>query len=173
MAPTALETLPRSRNVIPDRVRIVLDWRVIPGATADELRATLDEFLQSRVQLSEGYSFNVTYSVEAQRTYTGKTRDRTMFTPGFLMAAQHPIVQTAVQTITRHSGRQPAVRPWSFATDGGHSCGVHGIPTVGFAPGEERYAHTNRERLELSSARLAYDVYPHLVRALQSVAAAQ
>ena len=173
MAPTALETLPRSRNVIPDRVRIVLDWRVIPGVTSEELRAALDEFLRKRVQLAEGYSFNVTYSVEPQQTYTGKTRDRTMFTPGFLMPVDHPVVTTAVQTVAQHTGRQPSIRPWSFATDGGHSCGVHGIPTVGFAPGEERYAHTNRERLELSSARVAYDAYPHLVRALQSVVAAQ
>jgi putative selenium metabolism hydrolase len=172
MAPTAVETLPRSRNVIPDRVRIVLDWRVIPGSSADELRNTLEAFLRERLQFPEGYSFNVTYSVEAQQTYTGKTRDRTMFTPGFLMHADHPVVQTAVQTVARHTGREPAVRPWSFATDGGHSCGVHNIPTVGFAPGEERYAHTNRERLELSSARVAYDAYPHLVRALQSAATA-
>ena len=169
MAPTALETLPRSRNVIPDRVRIVLDWRVIPGSTADELRAAVDDFLRARLQLPAGWSYRVEYSVEAQRTYTGRTRDRTMFTPGFLMAEEHPVVQTAVDVITERTGRQPQLRPWSFATDGGHSCGVHGIPTIGFAPGEERYAHTNRERLELASARVAYDAYPHLMRALQAV----
>jgi putative selenium metabolism hydrolase len=173
MAPTALETLPRSRNVIPDRVRIVLDWRVIPGATADELREQLAGFLRDHVLLPEGWSYQVVYSIEAQRTHTGKTRDRRMFTPGFLMRQDHPVVQAAVSTVARHTGRQPAVRPWSFATDGGHSCGVHGIPTLGFAPGEERYAHTNRERLELASARIAYDAYPHLIRALQSAALAQ
>ncbi|HEU5089965.1 MAG TPA: peptidase dimerization domain-containing protein, partial [Roseiflexaceae bacterium] len=171
LAPTALETLPRSRNVIPDRVRIILDWRVIPGATAEQLRDTVDAFLRERLQLPEGWSYSVAYSVEPQRTYTGKTRDRRMFTPGFLMSGEHPVVQTAVQTIAQHTQRQPQIRPWSFATDGGHSCGVHGIPTVGFAPGEERYAHTNRERLELSSARVAYEAYPHLMRALQTVAA--
>ena len=169
MAPTALETLPRSRNVIPDRVRIVLDWRVIPGSTADELRAAVDDFLRARLQLPAGWSYSVEYSVEAQRTYTGRTRDRKMFTPGFLMAEEHPVVQTAVSVITERTGRPPQLRPWSFATDGGHSCGVHGIPTIGFAPGEERYAHTNRERLELASARVAYDAYPHLMRALQAV----
>jgi succinyl-diaminopimelate desuccinylase len=171
MAPTALETLPRSRNVIPDRVRVILDWRVIPGSTADELRNELDDFLRARVQLTDGFSVNVNYSVEAQQTYTGKTRERVMFTPGFLMGDNHPIVQTAVRTIAERTNRQPAVRPWSFATDGGHTCGVHGIPTVGFAPGEERYAHTNKERLELSSARVAYEAYPHLMRALHSLAA--
>ena len=168
MAPTALETLPRSRNVIPDRARIVLDWRVIPGATADELRQTLGDFLRERVRLPDGWSFDVVYSIEAQRTYTGRTRERRMFTPGFLMREDHPVVQTAVAVIAEHTGRRPAVRPWAFATDGGHSCGVHGIPTIGFAPGEERYAHTNRERLELASARTAYQAYPFLLRALQS-----
>ncbi len=169
MAPTALETLPRSRNVIPDRVRIVLDWRVIPGSTADQLRNSLDDFLRERLRLPEGWSYVVEYSVEAQRTYTGKTRDRRMFTPGFLMSEDHAVVQAAVDVVSKQTGRTPQLRPWAFATDGGHSCGVHGIPTIGFAPGEERYAHTNRERLELASARVAYDAYPHLMRALQSV----
>ena len=168
MAPTALETLPRSRNVIPDRVRIVLDWRVIPGATADALREAVDQFLAERLRLPEGWSYNVAYSVEAQRTYTGRTRDRRMFTPGFLMREEHPVVQTAVRVVAERTRRTPQLRPWAFATDGGHSCGVHGIPTIGFAPGEERYAHTNRERLELASAEVAYDAYPHLMRALQS-----
>jgi succinyl-diaminopimelate desuccinylase len=167
MAPTAMETLPRSRNVIPDRVRVVCDWRVIPGSTADELQSLLSNFLQERVSLGDGFSLNVEYSVEPQRTYTGKTRDRKMFTPGFLMDEAHPVVRTAVDVVAQHTQRQPQLRPWAFATDGGHSCGVHGIPTIGFAPGEERYAHTNRERLELSSARVAYETYPHLMRALQ------
>jgi putative selenium metabolism hydrolase len=169
MAPTALETLPRSRNVIPDRVRIVLDWRVIPGATADALREAVDRFLAQRLQLPEGWSYNVAYSVEAQQTYTGMSRDRRMFTPGFLMAEDHPVVQTAVSVVADRTGRHPQLRPWAFATDGGHSCGVHGIPTIGFAPGEERYAHTNRERLELAPAEVAYDAYPYLMRALQTV----
>ncbi len=166
MAPTALETLPRSRNVIPDRVRIVCDWRVIPGQTAEQLRAGFEDFLRTRVQLPEGFSFNVSYSVEPQQTYTGMQRDRQMFTPGFLMPEDHPVVQGAVQAVTQHTGRRPQVRPWAFATDGGHSCGVHGIPTIGFAPGEERYAHTNRERLELASAQVAYEAYPHVMRAI-------
>jgi acetylornithine deacetylase/succinyl-diaminopimelate desuccinylase-like protein len=168
IAPTAIETLPRSRNVIPDQVRIVLDWRVLPGNTAEMLEAQLTEYLGARVALPDGWSLRVYYSVEPQQTYTGLTRDRRMFTPGFLMDVQHPVVKTAVATIAQRTNRKPEIRPWSFATDGGHSCGVHGIPTIGFAPGEERFAHTNRERLELEQARVAYDAYPHLMRAIQN-----
>jgi succinyl-diaminopimelate desuccinylase len=168
IAPTAIETLPRSRNVIPDQVRIVLDWRVLPGNTAEMLETQLTEYLSARIELPEGWSVRVYYSVEPQQTYTGLTRDRRMFTPGFLMDVDHPVVRTAVATLAQRTARTPEIRPWSFATDGGHSCGVHGIPTIGFAPGEERFAHTNRERLELEQARVAYDAYPHLMRAIQA-----
>jgi hypothetical protein len=44
---------------------------------------------------------------------------------------------------------------------------VHGVPTVGFAPGEERFAHTNRERLDVEEARWAFGRYPSLIVALQ------
>ncbi|NIQ56347.1 MAG: YgeY family selenium metabolism-linked hydrolase, partial [Gammaproteobacteria bacterium] len=65
-------------------------------------------------------------------------------------------------------GQGPAtIRPWAFATDGGWSCGIYGIPTVGFAPGEERYAHTNRERLDVEEARWALSRYPELILAVQ------
>jgi acetylornithine deacetylase/succinyl-diaminopimelate desuccinylase-like protein len=44
---------------------------------------------------------------------------------------------------------------------------VHGIPTVGFAPGEERYAHTNRERISVDEARWGLERYAHLIPAIQ------
>ena len=85
-----------------------------------------------------------------------------------LQIGEHAVVQAAVRVISNQTGRTPQLRPWAFATDGGHSCGVHGIPTIGFAPGEERFAHTNRERLDLAQARVAYDAYPYLIRAIQA-----
>jgi hypothetical protein len=48
---------------------------------------------------------------------------------------------------------------------------VHRIPTVGFAPGEERFAHTNRERLDLTEARWAFERYPELILRVQGALA--
>ncbi|MEJ2679625.1 MAG: hypothetical protein P8174_11210, partial [Gemmatimonadota bacterium] len=76
------------------------------------------------------------------------------------------IAAAAADVVARATGHAPAVRPWAFATDGGHICGVHGIPTIGYAPGEERHAHTNTERLSLAAAEEAYFVYPQLIAAL-------
>jgi acetylornithine deacetylase/succinyl-diaminopimelate desuccinylase-like protein len=96
-----------------------------------------------------------------------------MFSPGYLLDPDHPMVRAAAAAVGRRNGGSgPAeVRPWTFATDGGWTCGVHGIPTIGFAPGEERYAHTNRERLEVEEARWSLDRYPALVLAMQEALA--
>ncbi|MEO5510716.1 MAG: M20/M25/M40 family metallo-hydrolase [Longimicrobiales bacterium] len=166
--PTAIETLPRSRNVIPDIARVVLDWRVLPFVTAENAVTMLRQHLDRNVTLPEGFGMDIRYSVERQRTYTGKQRDRRMFTPGFLLDPQHAVAKAAVAVIKTESGRMPAIRPWTFATDGGHTCGVHGIPTIGYAPGEERYAHTNRERLALDQAEQVYNTYPKLIAAVSA-----
>jgi acetylornithine deacetylase/succinyl-diaminopimelate desuccinylase-like protein len=89
------------------------------------------------------------------------------FTPGFLMADDHPVVVAAVEAVREATGRAPSIRQWKFGTDGGHSCGTHGIPTIGFAPGLEALAHTSVELLELDTARVAFDAYPALIRAVQ------
>ena len=163
LAPTMIETLPRSRNVIPDRVRIIVDWRVLPQHTPDSVREELHAFLQRHTRLPDGCTLHVRYSTEAQHTYTGQQRERTMFTPGYLLDPQHAVARAAARAVEVATGRAPALRPWTFATDGGHTCGRHGIPTIGYAPGEERYAHTNRERLSLDDARAAFDAYPDVI----------
>jgi succinyl-diaminopimelate desuccinylase len=171
MAPTSIETFPRSRNVIPDLARVVLDWRVLPGLEPDRAQDSLEEFLESWIPDSEDYRVEVRYSTELQRTYTGVEREHRMFTLGYRIPASHPGGRTAAAAPTPHLSDAPAIRPWRFATDGGHTCGRFGIPTVGFAPGEERWAHTNRERLELAPAREVFAAYPAVIRAVQAAVA--
>jgi succinyl-diaminopimelate desuccinylase len=170
---TMLDVLPQSRNVIPDKVVVTLDWRILPGdgdeALLDRVRAAIAARLP---QTPEGLSYEVRMAMEHQVTYTGLEEDKNLLTPGFLMDPADPIVVAAARAVGLREGEGPAtVRPWTFATDGGWSCGVHGIPTIGFAPGEERFAHTNIERLDVEEARWAFERYPHLIRAVQRAAA--
>ena len=48
---------------------------------------------------------------------------------------------------------------WEFSTDGVYTAGVAGIPTVGFGPGEERYAHTVEEQVRLTDLAAAAAAY--------------
>lgn len=167
---TGVDVLPESRNVIPDRVAVVIDWRVLPDSTDESMIRSVDEAIARRLPtVPEGFRIEVRVARERQRTYTGRSQDRRLFTPGFLMDADAPVIQAAARAVGRRDGDGSAtVRPWAFATDGGWSCGIHGIPTLGFAPGEERFAHTNRERLDLDEARWALSRYPDLILAVQA-----
>ncbi|HEU4561220.1 MAG TPA: M20/M25/M40 family metallo-hydrolase [Longimicrobium sp.] len=167
LTPTAIESWPRGGNVIPERVRVTLDLRVLPGwqeeRALEEIRARLAE----RVPPLEGIRVEVLPGRVTHRAWTGWVDEHSNFTPGFLLPDDHPVVRAAAEALRQATGRTPAIRQWKFGTDGGHSCGTHGVPTIGFAPGVEALAHTTRERLELASARIAFDAYPALIRAVQ------
>lgn len=166
---TMVDVLPESRNVIPDSAVVTIDWRILPGSDDQSLMDQVHQAVSSRMPSTpDGLTWEVRMATELQRTYTGLIEERNLLTPGFLMSADDPMILAAAEAVGRRSGEGPAtIRPWQFATDGGWSCGVHGIPTVGFAPGEERFAHTNRERLDVEEARWGFERYPFLIAAVQ------
>jgi putative selenium metabolism hydrolase len=167
---TMIEVQPETRNVIPDQAVIAVDWRVLPDDGPEDLVRRLTRAVGQRIaEIPIGFRVDVRIASVNQRTYTGFERSREMFSPGFLMDPEHPAIVAAAAAVgTRESSNSPArVRPWRFATDGGWTCGVHGIPTIGFAPGEEHFAHTNRERMAVDELRWGLERYPKLVEALQ------
>ncbi len=193
---TDVRASPASRNVVPDQAVVVLDWRILPSDTEESLLARVRDAVAPRLdrwaarQPSGGRADNASPSSgdppaelahaaapqvecriasELQRAYTGVEQRRGILTPGFLMDADSPVAVAAARAVGRRRAPGPAlIRPWQFATDGGWTRGVRGIPTVGFAPGEERHAHTNTERLRLDDARWAYGKYLDLVPAVQA-----
>lgn len=173
LTPTVVETWPKSGNVIPDRVRVTLDWRVLPGWNEARALAEIRALLAERVPVVEGMTVEVLPGRATHRAWTGWVDEHSNFTPGFLMPDEHPVVEAAARALRAATGSAPAIRQWKFGTDGGHCCGTHGVPTIGYAPGAEALAHTNRECLDLAEARAAYDAYPSLIRAVQSALAAQ
>ena len=78
------------------------------------------------------------------------------------MPQDHPLVQTVVRSVRETLGYRPRLGRWSFSTDGTYSAGVANVPTVGFGPGEERYAHTQDEQIRLNDVVDAARVYARL-----------
>ncbi len=169
--PTAVEAGARDRNVIPHRLRMLVDCRVPPGYTDAGTAAALGRFMAHYLRDKDvaGYSVDVRCNVEVQQAYTSLRRERSGFTPGFLVPDTSPVATAAARTIETMTGQRPRVRPWNFSTDGGHTCGTHGVTTIGYAPGQERFAHTHQERLELEPACTVYGVYPALICVLQGL----
>ncbi len=176
---TGIDAAPASLNVIPDRVVVTLDWRILPQDTEETLLDRLASAIHPHLQRFDaeggkepGERVTFRLATQVQRAYTGVEEKRRILSPGFLMDPNHPIVTAAARAVGRRGRRNASarVRPWVFATDGGWTCGIRGIPTIGFAPGEERYAHTNTERLQLDEARWGYGRYLELVPAVQEAA---
>ncbi len=166
---TDVYATPASRNVIPDRAVVVVDWRVLPGRTASAALELVRGYLAEHVALPEGLEYAVRFTAEEQNTWTGLHEVREMFGPGFLLDPEHDVTRAAARAVEAATGAPATVRPWRFATDGRYTCGERGIPTIGYAPGEESHAHTNTERLELEPARTVYAAYPALIGALFEV----
>jgi acetylornithine deacetylase/succinyl-diaminopimelate desuccinylase-like protein len=72
------------------------------------------------------------------------------------------LVKTAVSAVEQVIGRTPALMKWDFSTDGVYTQGVAGIPTIGFGPGDERFAHTIDDQIRLADVYSAAETYAGL-----------
>jgi acetylornithine deacetylase/succinyl-diaminopimelate desuccinylase-like protein len=60
-------------------------------------------------------------------------------------------------------GEKPNVSRWVFSTNGVAVMGMHGIPCIGFGPGNEIYAHMATEQIpieHLVKASAWYAAFP-------------
>lgn len=146
VAPTLYGTDQYSANVIPGEAWVHLDWRNIPEESPEEIREQLKDILSDCLNdESEG---TVVILKQTLDTYTGHTLTAPAIFPSFGLPAHHPSVVAAKQTLDEALGQDTPVMIWPFATDGGHLMAA-GIPTVGFAPGDETLAHTSNEHIKV------------------------
>lgn len=94
-------------------------------------------------------------------SYTGLTYPTKKYYPTWKIDETSREVHTAVRAYTDTFNEKPNVGYWTFSTNGIATAGMFGIPTIGFGPGHERFAHAPNEQVEVE----------HLVRACAFYAA--
>ena len=157
LAVTQIESQAASRNAVPDACTFYIDRRLTLGETERKALAEVQtivntEEVDARVEVTEYRAVS----------YKGHDcRARSSF-PAWVMAEDHPLVQATVRSVRETLGYRPRVGRWAFSTDGTFTAGVANIPTVGFGPGEERYAHTLEEQIRLNDVVDAARVYARL-----------
>ncbi len=163
VAPTLIATDQTSANVVPAEVTQTLDWRNVPGESAEVIIARLEELVAG--SLGEGATAEITNRVVERVTYTGERSAIPANNPTYLLSREHPLIEGARQIAAKALGASPAVDVWQFATDGGHYAAV-GLEPVGFGPGDERLAHTVDEHLEIAQLEAAMAVNEAFARTL-------
>jgi putative selenium metabolism hydrolase len=154
-----LESKTPSLNAVPDEAVLYIDRRLTVGESAssamDEIKA-LPGAEQATVEL-------LRYS---DPSWTGYEKDVPKDYPTWVLPEEHPLVQAGAFAAELIRGEKPAIGRWVFSTDGIATMGQLGIPTIGFGPGEERFAHTVQDQVsidQLVTAMAFYAVFPQIL----------
>jgi acetylornithine deacetylase/succinyl-diaminopimelate desuccinylase-like protein len=76
--------------------------------------------------------------------------------PSFVTDPGDPMVVAAARALEAVKGEPAPVRPWLFATDGGHLAEA-GARVIGYGPGPQERAHIVDESLSLEELRLGFE----------------
>jgi putative selenium metabolism hydrolase len=150
---------------VADSATIHVDRRLTQGETPESAVKEL-EALES-VQAAGATVSILDYAVPA---YTGLTYPTKKFYPTWLFPEEHPAVRAGVAAATQALGRAPVVGKWGFSTNGIATAGMFGVPTIGFGPADEIWAHTPDDQCPVQDLTLAARFYAAFPQAYLAVA---
>ncbi len=96
-------------------------------------------------------------------SHTGLTYPTRKYYPTWEMPESEPEVQAALVAYRQAFNKEPEVGHWTFSTNGVATAGMHNIPTVGFGPGHEHFAHAPNEQTEVEHLVCCSAFYAALV----------
>ncbi|MBU1693537.1 MAG: YgeY family selenium metabolism-linked hydrolase [Verrucomicrobia bacterium] len=145
-----------SLSAVADGCIIHLDRRLTAGETETTAVKELEDL--PSVQAGGAKVKVLEYAVPS---YTGLVHPTRQYYPAWEFPESAPHVQKAIAAYRRTFDGKPEVGLWAFSTNGVATAGMHGIPSLGFGPGHEKFAHAPNEQIEIE----------HLVRAAAFYAA--
>jgi putative selenium metabolism hydrolase len=157
LAVTHIENTAGSRNVVPDTCTFYVDRRLTLGETEAKALAEIQGVL-----LREEANATLTVSEYTSTSYTGYEARAKCYYPAWALDREHPLIRWVSKAIRAELGYRPEIGKWDFSTDGVYTMGVAGIPTVGFGPGQEKYAHTADEHIRLDDVVRAAQGYARI-----------
>jgi succinyl-diaminopimelate desuccinylase len=140
--------------VVPDRCTIRVDRRYIPGESPATCRAELDAIVTALHGDDPGFRCDIT---------------EVNHYPLFFTDAGHDLVTATRAARADVLGTPGELGAWRFGVNGTFMARA-GIPTIGFGPGNERWAHTPREHVLVDDLVAAARVYARLAVSVCGVA---
>jgi putative selenium metabolism hydrolase len=141
---------------VADSSTIHLDRRLAATDTMESAVRQIQEL--PGVKNAEAEVVVLDYAVPSWRGLTYPTKK---YYPTWLLPENHSALAAAVKNFEGLFGAKPAVGRWVFSTNGVAVMGMHGIPCIGFGPGNEIHAHMATEQIPVE----------HLVKAMAWYAA--
>lgn len=148
-----------SINAVPDNCTVYVDRRLTAGET---IETALGE-----IRGIEGFGeAEIIVPKYTRPSYTGHLIEREVYCPTWVLEEVHPLVQAGVRAAEAIRGEAPRVSRWIFSTNGVATMGRLGIPTIGFGPSREEYAHSVQDQVaveHLIKAAAFYALFPSIL----------
>ncbi len=143
-----------SQCSVADYAEIYIDRRMTLGETRD----TVVQELQNLPSVKK-YGAEVIVPVYERPTRTGLVYPVDKYFPTWLTTEDAPVLKAALEAGESVLGRPQTAGRWKFSTNGVSTMGVYGIPTIGFGPGNEDFAHSPNERCDIAQLPVASMFY--------------
>ncbi len=145
VAVTSIECKTPSLNAIPDECSVYLDRRLSAGET---LKTSVAEI--KRLAAVKKFKAKVEVLQYEAVSWKGLKVGQEKYFPTWVLPAHHKLVRAAERAGQIALGKKPLVDKWVFSTNGVASAGRLKIPSIGFGPSNEIYAHTVNENMPVS-----------------------
>ena len=144
-----------SINAVPDGFTIFIDRRVTFGETKEEavqqIKDLIPGYLRDQITVEELFY--------EEPSYTGFVFPVDKYYPAWALEESHPIVQAGQEAIQQLWNEKRPSGKWSFSTNATYWAGKARIPSIGFGPGDEEFAHTSMEQIPLDEVVAAAEFY--------------
>ena len=136
-----------------------LDRRLTWGETKESAIAEVREAI--------GPEAEIVVPIYKKASYKGTTFEQEKYFPTWKLPENSTFVQNGVAAHEALFGSKPRVDKWTFSTNGVAISGKHGIPCIGFGPGNEVFAHAPNEAVEIDhlvTAAAFYAMLPFVMK---------
>ena len=152
---TRISSVSPSDNAVPDECRIFIDRRVTFGDTVESVISEINAVLPSHQRAD----FRIDQLVWEEPSHTGAVYRYEKYFPAWALDADDPFVLAGQAAVEALWGRREPAGKWDFSTNGNYWRGKAGIPSIGFGPGDEIYAHAVNEHVPLEDVVEATKFY--------------
>lgn len=150
-------------SVIPNKCTITFDRRIVLGEDEESILGELDLILKEIEKLDSNFKYNLKIKEFDITCYTGKKlKGKSIFLPWF-NNNERLIKQLSNSLMCKKI--ENCISTYNFCTNGSESAGRMGIPTIGYGPGKEEYAHIDNEYIEIKSVDKSVDGYLTIIDA--------
>ncbi len=154
-----------SQCAVPDEAMLYLDRRLTWGEDKELAIAQVKAKIAEAIGEGEE-KVEVTLPEYTRRGWRNADYGQELYFPPRKTPEDHRIVEAGARAYESLYGKAPVIDKWTFSTNLVSATGMHGVPGIGFGPGDEDQAHapnemTRVEDLEICSA--FYAMLPYIL----------